>query len=157
MDKSSLSFITEWILFFPIILVLSIYFMAKSFFVFLNYTHHTFPNPPFPMTYRYSKWNRFIYFGSIIILFCYFYFYTSFDKSILKHFFVCCLDDFFDMVELLRRCYFDFIYCFYWICIAILLPRLLGICWRALVMLIFLDIKDFYLEWCTVFCMLWGW
>lgn len=77
----------------------------------------------------------------MIILFCSFYLSTSFERSILKHFLVCCFDDFFDIVELLRKCYFDFFSCLYWIsaiCLSTRSARLLTICCLALVMLIFL-------------------
>ncbi len=78
-----------------------------------------------------------------MILFCSFYFSTNFDKSILKHFFVCCFDDFLDMVELLLKCSFDFRSAFYTASMVGLSALLLVICCLALVMLIFLKLKIF--------------
>lgn len=92
-----------------------------------------------------------------MILFWSFYFYTSLDKSILKHFFVWGLDDFLDMVELLRKCYFDLWSSFCGTYKVGLSARLLVTCCLALVMLIFLKYPINYLEWCTVLCMLCGW
>ena len=94
-----------------------------------------------------------------MILFWSFYFYlsTNLERSILKHFFVWGLDDFFDIVELLLRCYFDLWSSFCGTSKVGLSARLLVTCCLALVMLIFLKYYQDYLEWCTVLCVLCGW
>lgn len=93
----------------------------------------------------------------MLILFWSFYFSTSLERSILKLFFVCCFEDFFDIVELLRRCYFDFRYNFSLMSMVGLSALLLVTCWRALVMLIFLNLEKKYLECWTVVWVLCGW
>lgn len=112
-ESSSLSFITDWTLFFPITFVFSISFIANSFLVLLDSTHQTFPKPPFPITYKYSKWSLLVYFCSIITLFCYFYCrWINFERSILKHSFACRLDGFLQIPDLVLECSFDFFSCF---------------------------------------------
>jgi hypothetical protein len=105
LDSSSLSFSTECILFLPIILVLCISFIAYIRCVFFNLTHHTLPNPPLPITYWQSKCSFFIYLGYNIYIFSPSYLACMLDRSILKQFFIS-LVDFFEIVELLRICYF---------------------------------------------------
>lgn len=112
LDKSSLSFRTECILFLPMILVLCISFIAYIFWFFFNLTHQTLPNPPLPITYWQSKCYLLTYLSSRISFLSAYSLELNFDKSILKQFFISFVD-FFDIVELLLLCYFYFLFAIY--------------------------------------------
>ena len=110
LESSSLSLRTEWMLFFPIILVLCISFMAYIRWVFLSFTLHTLPNPPFPITYWQSKCYRLTYLLVSLILFYSSCLDLNLLRSILKQFFISLLD-FLLIVELLLLCSFSFLTC----------------------------------------------
>ena len=121
LESNYLSFKTEWILFLPIILVLCISFIAYIFWVFLNFTLQTLPNPPLPITYWQSK----CYLVTSLLSrtkrsFSYFAF--NLERSILKQFLISFVD-FFDIVELLRLCSFSLLL------IAYLASRVSSFCW----------------------------
>ena len=155
LDRSYLSLRTEWILFLPIIFVLCISFIAYIFWVFLNLTLHTFPNPPLPITYWQSKWSRdtsLLYKTSLFSWSS----LLNFERSILKQFLMSLLD-FFDIVELLLLCSFYFlVWCSFvswWWSLLFVRPDITTPV--VLLMLIFLNMGESYLECWPESCWLW--
>jgi len=108
LESNSRSLRTEWMLFFWIIFVLCISFIAYTCPVFLSLTLHTLPKPPFPMIYWQSKWSLETYPPSN----SFYSWVLNLDKSILKQFLIYFVD-FLEIVELLRLCSFDFLFTTY--------------------------------------------
>ena len=118
-------------------------FIAYIFCVFLNFTLHTLPKPPLPMTYWQSK----CYLVTSLLSRTKRYFsYLAFNfwRSILKQFLISFVD-FFDIVELLRLCSLSLLF------IAYFVSRVSSFCWGLpdittpvlLLILIFLHQKWF--------------